>query len=124
MKIELTKENYGLNDSSASWDQDQRGDFSSPHDGCHNLHVFFLAKHISSLNLRSLNDTHRSSQAPAKFLSASPSDNVTPHTPPLSGCRTLAITLAKEEVRLIKSGFNPFPSHCQSNSFPVKPNHI
>lgn len=42
MKIELTKENYGLNDSSASWDQDQRGDVSSPHDGCHNLHVFFF----------------------------------------------------------------------------------
>lgn len=88
------------------------------------LFFFLLAKQISSLNLRSLKDTHGSSQAPAKFLSVSPSDNVTPHTPPLLGCRTLAITSAEEEARLIKSGFNTFPSHCQSNSFPVKPNHI
>lgn len=85
---------------------------------------FFLAKQISLLNLLSLKDTHRSSQAPAKFLSISPSDNVTPHTAPRSGCRMLAITSAEEEARLIKSGFNPFPSHYQSNSLPVKPNHI
>lgn len=82
--------------------------------------VFFFAK----IYWISLKDAHRWSQAAAKFLSVSPSDNVTPHTAPLSGCRTLAITSAKEEARLIKSGFNPFPSHYQSNSFPVKPNHI
>lgn len=72
MKIELTKENYGLNDSSAGWDQDQRADISSPHDGCHNFFLFFLAKRISSLNLRSLKDTRRSSQAQAKKNSFPP----------------------------------------------------